>query len=448
MELDNILLQEQQDIHKNLEIKWKDKLPLILNLFNKRLSNANGDLTLTKHIQERKASYLFAIYPYIQPSFSPKPKGYKIPKKEKKSKVFVPKHFAQIDIDAETRRLRLLRRMGIKKNQELSLADQPLVNSIFDNRISSLIDLGRQSFLGKVYLNTNLVRDLVIIYLLKRNGKCIFYQDINIDIRNYKSITTSLVNKEGKNYYKVDAMSQDDILNFQRNLRACRRNESEALIIHLSLALEDGTSHSNLLIYRTYTNTLERFEPHGSFTSVGEGSMENMMTDNATFNLYLNQELERITSVIFEPISPGIRFISSDLTCPLFGPQTLQLDDVGYCSIWSLIMLEFIIEFPEMSTSEITDGITKSVVKYVSQHGGIVARNMTRLVKGYLLTIETYMNEILKELGINLTFAYPRVDDPAATLYAQMGGTGDAGNVGLFKTAENLQRVKAYLLPH
>jgi hypothetical protein len=213
----------------------------------------------------------------------------------------------------------------------------------------------------------------------------------------------------------------------------------EAIIIHLSILIPEG-SHSNLLIYRTQSNTLERFEPHGSFTSVGS------MSDNATFNLYLNQELERITSLIFEPISPGIRFISSDLTCPLFGPQRQQLDDVGYCNIWSLMMLEFIIQFPEMSTSEITEGIINSVVKYVSQNTGSLGRNLTRLVKGYLLTIETYMNELLRELGINITFAYPRRDDPAAVIYAEMGGDGDAGNVGLFKTAENVQSLQAYLL--
>ena len=416
MNEDIILRNEQKTIHNDPNILLKHEL--IMNLFEKRLSNASNIEPLTHYINDRKKAYckLYA--------------GFAPPKRL----------FSQIDVNDESRRIRLLTRNERKVLYEAS-------NSFLDDTVSFLINLGHDLYGNKFYVNSNLTWALTVDYLVKKNGKCRINNILKIEIYPDK-VYSSLLNLDGTD---IGGFTKESILNFQRQLRACRRTETEAEAIVIDLHIfyflpGFNTGHSNLLIYRPQMNTVERFEPHGSFTNLG-GSKSN----TAKVNLILNNELENITTLLFEPISPGIRFISSELTCPIFGPQLMQINDVGYCRIWSLLMTEMIIKFPMYSTIELNKGLIDSVVKYTQNNDWVssglqVGINMTNLIKGYLLTIESYMDILLEERGIDVIFVFPNKDDPSVPLLKNTDAQGQVTiNEFMFKSRENVEQLYRYL---
>ena len=141
MNQDIIFRNEQKKIHSDSNILSEQKLKLIMNLFNERLSNAPY-IELRDYIKDRKEAYEFE---------------------------FAPKRDLDSEIPVEARRIRLLTRNEKKQVEEVSYHDAS--NSILNN-VKYLIDLGRDSYGTKFYVSSGLLHALTVDYILKKNGKC------------------------------------------------------------------------------------------------------------------------------------------------------------------------------------------------------------------------------------------------------------------------------------
>lgn len=119
------------------------------------------------------------------------------------------------------------------------------------------------------------------------------------------------------------------------------------LLIPFFLLFDEGTkSHANSLMYDVVNETLERFEPHGSFTSYYDGfDVDRKITE------FFRQEF---------PDFP-VKYISPIDVCPTDGFQTLQCREAcksdsepgGFCAIWSSWYMYMRVKNPGKTQEEV-----------------------------------------------------------------------------------------------
>ena len=407
--------KQQSEIHKNPQLTSIEKADKITKIFTKRLKNAKDYDDLTLYIKN-------------------KIKDYHLKKVEAEARYKLYK-----DLENERRRVRSVKRAGMLQMQSLFQNKEAL---FLDGFIDRCIENGMNDFGNRVFIPNNLVMDLTTKYLFQKH--CHTKHEISL-----------YIGKKGFDFNKeICELIIDE-------LKKCITEGTEVIVIRLGIVMDDffgAGGHSNIIVFRPKIGVLERFEPHGSFLRPRDPKQITQL------NLFVNDGLDYIKDYLFQQVTPDIpiRYVSSDSVCPWFGPQALSNDRIGFCTVWSTMMVNLILRFQNKSTKEIAEGVLASVSRYtierrsrftiflntqqeIASSGGTddFRLNMMYLVQGYTLFMEAIVDGICQSLGLQLDFKYPDKDDP---ILRTSEDTVDSSNIILFKTPHNIQMLQSLVV--
>ncbi len=215
----------------------------------------------------------------------------------------------------------------------------------------------------------------VYIYLLRKYAtECSLFHDL------FHLSHTAVLN------YRIN----DDELTYPNNLghqmQQCILRGSNLIFITLWIYRtkeEGGSSHVNILIYRPFKKTIERYEPHGQQTRIKD------------FKEYkLNASLKRLFE---EQLAPKLmqwtpKYKTPYEICPIsIGFQGIEgaiaSSGQGYCQMWNMFMMETILLNPTLNTKDIIErclDIGKRSPKYFKN-----------VIRGYTFQISKEIQQFL-----------------------------------------------------
>ena len=262
---------------------------------------------------------------------------------------------------------------------------EPLINKL-ETKIKEFEALGKKH--GAVIYNGDGFVQVVayIALLIEYEAKCAIIGKKNL---NHYNINSQLDNGQNTAFYNAAEKLSKDLLD-------CIKRGDKMIAMPLNLNFGNLImGHANLLIYRPYENTIERFEPYGELPDISA---------DKTFNIVLKRMFEVEMKPYLKELTP--KFIEPNQICPnIKGFQALEeelglleQEGGGFCAMWSLFILELIFLNPTLSTKEIIQqGLTlsKSNPQYL--------RNV---IRGYVLKIEKMLDSYVKKIGINDGFNF------------------------------------------
>jgi len=143
-----------------------------------------------------------------------------------------------------------------------------------------------------------------------------------------------------------------------------------------------------MIIYRPFNRTVERFELHGE-----------AFANSRIFDKSINSQLAELFEEKLNAYTDGeVRFVPPNEICPMKkGFQSLEgqirkldMEGGGFCIMWSLFVLEMVLNNPDKSTLHIIEkvmDITNKDPQYL--------RN---IIRGYVVGVEKLLDETLKFL--------------------------------------------------
>jgi hypothetical protein len=171
------------------------------------------------------------------------------------------------------------------------------------------------------------------------------------------------------------------------------------IIIPLLLQFADGTHHANMLIYRQDSNTIEHFEPHGSFLDLRPDYGDKITRILQLLIDKINEINNTQKSRFFNVLPNNIRLLPSNEVCirgrGLQGIQSqlasFSIEGAGYCQMWSLLFAEMALLNPSMSSTEILENIYRLLAR---QDGPVFLSN---IIRGYVSILGDEISLYLSE---------------------------------------------------
>lgn len=206
--------------------------------------------------------------------------------------------------------------------------------------------------------------ELFLLYLYKKynHTDSIFYiQEIIIDIFGFYGI------QDNSKYIKFIS----DKIN----------SGVDILYIPVSIIFDKEHSHANLLVYKKSLNTIEHFEPHGTFREMMNlkdkyGNKHNIRIIPETIEEQIkSQILDKLMITGAQPLRYISTYDNSILESPTTGRVTgcqakecaytnvHSVNELGYCSAWMLLYMEFSLRYPTLSMNNIGILINNSAKK-------------------------------------------------------------------------------------
>jgi len=143
---------------------------------------------------------------------------------------------------------------------------------------------------------------------------------------------------------------------FWNEFKKCKK-DVRYIIFPIDSQCTNSNAHANYMIYDSKTKSIERFEPHGSFSSKEQQECHS--------SLLMDEEMERLIK-----LNMGKTFLKTyhrpiDF-CPRVGPQSIQQwenehlikDPKGFCMLWSTWYADVRLSNPDMSR---TDVVSKAI---------------------------------------------------------------------------------------
>jgi hypothetical protein len=262
---------------------------------------------------------------------------------------------------------------------------EPVVDDI-EEKVKELEKIGREK--GGVHYSaySNIVDFTYLSVLIKFKGECIpAYKDLITD-----TIVSSLtINTDEKLTDRVQ------IVQLRRAIEKCIKRNIPVICIYLRLNFgKKGGGHANLLIYRPFERVVERFEPHGE-----------MYGRSINDNTSVNSQLKKIFEIDYEPSLGKIRYYPPNEICPYAKGfqllesqiQGLQIEGGGFCVMWSLFVMEMILNNPTKSTKEIIE----KVFEITNQD----PQFLKNVIRGYVVGTEKLIDKTLRIIK-NEGFSY------------------------------------------
>ena len=319
---------------------------------------------------------------------------------------------------------------------------------------------------GIHYSPISLLTSISNLYLMKKyNTNCFMYGDKG---KNENFIYGGIVLNflPGQLDLPIDEIIPDILLQlngenlFQiQNFLNCIKNGQPIIIIPLLLQFADGTHHSNMLIYRKDLNTIEHFEPHGSYLDLRKdygdkiSVLLQLLVDK--INIVNNTPKTQFYKVL--PID--IRLVPSNEVCLRGrGLQAIQsqlsafhIEGAGYCQMWSLLFAEMALLNPTISSKDILENIYGLLD---SQNGPIFLSN---IIRGYVsmlgdeisMYLSEYINNVFTKENISYTcqifFNYGRYFSDIISHIVYIEVNIDLLFTAMPKTIQQLNTVEASL---
>ena len=172
----------------------------------------------------------------------------------------------------------------------------------------------------------------------------------NKDLFNYYSNTGNInyINNNGQDFYNIEIIWDKQKLIFPENSKSLFLNLTKRfLIIPIGIEIQLG-NHSNILIYDSKLNIVERFEPNGSTSPAGY--------------YYNSSKLDELIKIELNNYIQNYIYISSKEYLPKVGFQMYENfenqkkkigDPGGYCSSWSLWYASMVLTYPNIKRKKL-----------------------------------------------------------------------------------------------
>lgn len=172
----------------------------------------------------------------------------------------------------------------------------------------------------------------------------------NNNLFNYYSSIGNLnyINKNGQDFYNIEIIWDKQVLIFPENFNSLFLNLSKRfLIIPIGIEINLG-NHSNILIYDSQLNIVERFEPNGSSSPAGY--------------YYNSSKLDELLKLELNKYIQNYNFLSPKEYLPKIGFQMYENlenkkkkigDPGGYCSSWSLWYASIVLKYPDINRQKL-----------------------------------------------------------------------------------------------
>ena len=272
----------------------------------------------------------------------------------------------------------------------------------------------------------DLIYKLITLYLLnKYKSSCLLYYKTKFDtgVEKLNRLKFSLFESE-----ELKWKEEGNAL-FAEALADCINRKKELIYIPFGLRIKDKFGkiygHANVLTYRPETNSIEHFEPHGSFF---QGTKNNKNVKK--LQKKLQDFVKQINNKLKKHKLPKVKFISSNICCPyekglqsleskLFNEitKTGQIETaLGYCGAWSFLFIELILKNPKLDSISIHKIIHEEILPFELNQDPLYVR---KIIRGFVIIIneriEKYFNEIFYE-NVNLKKLYKNVKNDEAVI--------------------------------
>ena len=275
----------------------------------------------------------------------------------------------------------------------------PISNISLDKNISYVEDLKK---IGKMYENVGIdyIKMLddkffsqryfymfAIMYLIEKYGSgCVLFDEINI-----------------RPFFKMDDEDKKTKYLFIKQIMNCIKDNKNVknfvMVIPISFMADKFSNHANMLIYKSATNTIEHFEPHGKIFNP-------LVTDNSNklFNIkivnYFKNIFTTMNSINMERnriyYEKDIRYVEPFTLCPRLAgfqvydeinnkKQKFNIEGGGFCTMWSIFYAEISLLNPEVDGTQ----ILTSLLNWLKQPSNI--DHTRNIIRGYIHII---MNEL------------------------------------------------------
>ena len=287
--------------------------------------------------------------------------------------------------------------------------------------LASYDERGRQfSSEGINYKPITLLTTISNLYLIKKyNTNCFMYGDKG---KNENFMYGGIVLKflPGQLDLPIDQiiahilaqLNGDNLFQIQ-NFLNCIKNGNPVIIMPLLLQFSDSDYHANMLIYRRELNTMEHFEPHGSYLDLKKDYGDKI-------NVLLQLLVDKINEInntqgsqFYKVVPDDIRLMPSNEVCIRnIGLQAIQsqlasfmIEGQGYCQMWSLLFAELVLLNPNMNSRLILD----EIYKLLERRDGVIF--LSNVIRGYVsvlgdeisLYLSEYINNVFTIENISYT---------------------------------------------
>lgn len=252
---------------------------------------------------------------------------------------------------------------------------KPVVDNIQDS-LDKLSQIGKEK--GAVHYTGNMyIGELAYIAVINKFGnKCMpsYYVD------GIQTILTINSNKAKTPMFN-DPYA---FIDFGESLQQCIKRKVPIICIYLRLRFDDKPSgHANLLIYRPFKRTIERFDPHGKGFS---GDLEQDFNINRQLKELFEVKLNTYTNevVIYKPpveICPytlGFQALEREI-------KGADIEGGGFCTMWSLFVMEMILNNPTKTTAQIIEKVME-----ITQEDPQFLKDV---IRGYVVGVEQLLDE-------------------------------------------------------
>jgi tRNA1(Val) A37 N6-methylase TrmN6 len=240
-----------------------------------------------------------------------------------------------------------------------------------------------------------------IALIMKYERKCAI---ITKDIQALQIDNKFKSNKNKLFFNNAETLSKD--------LLDCIERKDELIAIPITLFFKEMKStHANMLMYRPFKKTIERFEPHGQET------IRNLYDSNVVFDKVLKEMFEVKMKPYLKQYTPI--YITPEEVCPdKEGFQSIEgnfyeeglttkqkkEEGGGFCAIWSLFLLELAFLNPTKTTNEIL------TIAYKVLENQFKGRYLKNIIRGYVVEIEKLLNNYIQKIdntkSFNFAFEY------------------------------------------
>jgi len=266
----------------------------------------------------------------------------------------------------------------LTEQEEITLPTPPPISNIeIESTISNIerkmIELQKEGLKherGVRYEPNWRIADLMYLHLLEKysNNCAIVRLDIHLDTERI---------------YVMDPSHEDVADDLSKKILDCIRRGSKIIVIPVSYIISPTLSHANVLVIRPLLRTAERFEPNGSrgYTYGTEEQVNRLIK-----NLVENQMQSKIGTYKYIPPQNmcyhGFQYLESRY------PGFDNIEGEGFCSMWSIFLMELVLMNPEYTTTQIIEEglkISKSEPKYLKE-----------VIRGYVKDVEKTMDNIFQ----------------------------------------------------
>jgi len=260
----------------------------------------------------------------------------------------------------------------------------PVVNKI-QTSLDELSRIGKEKGAAHFIGHVKTLGIGYVAVLNKFKGECIpIFKD-----KYTKEMHIELSINVTKKY--TDIFNSDYILEqFGNSIKKCVDRNINVICIFLIIRFDKrSVGHQNLLIYRPFERIIERFEPHGK-----------LYGNNIRDNQNINAQLTELFEVKMNPYTNGrVKFIPPNEICPYYkGFQILEeqikglsTEGEGFCSMWSLFVMEMILNNPTKSTLQVIEEVMHITNKE--------PEFLKDIIRGYVVGIEQILDKTMKTIS-------------------------------------------------